>query len=143
MRNWMLAAGVALALGGAGAAIAQDVIVQRRAGLKNIGEQFQAIKAVSDARGDLRPLAPRLDEMITFFRGLPERFPAGSGTGDTRALPTIWSDRAGFEQAAANVVTQLTALRGLAAAGDNAAFPAAFNATGAACGACHRPYRGR
>ncbi|WP_424812673.1 cytochrome c [Roseococcus sp. YIM B11640] len=143
MRNWILAVGMAVAIGGAGAAIAQDVIADRRAGLKNAGEQFQAIKAVSDARGDLRPVAAQIDELIAFFRGLPARFPEGSGTGNTRALPAIWSDRAGFEQANANLITQLTALRALAAAGDNAAFPAAFNQTGAACGACHRVNRAR
>ncbi len=143
MRKWVLAAGIAVAVGSAGAAIAQDVIAQRRAGLHHAGDQFQAIKNVSDARGDLRPLVGQIDELTAFFRDLPTLFPAGSGTGDTKALPTIWSERAGFEQAAANLVTQLGALRAVAAAGDNAAFPAAFNQTGAACGACHRTYRGR
>lgn len=143
MKRWILTAAAVAAVAVAGAAMAQDVIAQRRAGLKHVGEQFQAIKGVSDARGDLRPLAPEIDGIITFFQGLPALFPEGSGTGNTRALPTIWSDRAGFEQARANLLTQLAALRTLAANGDNAAFPAAFNATGAACGACHRPYRGR
>jgi cytochrome c556 len=143
MRNWFLAIGLVAAMGTAGAAIAQDVIAQRRAGLKHVGEEFQAFKAVSDARGDVRPLAPRIGELITFFRGLPTLFPEGSGTGNTRALPPIWSDRAGFEQAATNVITQLVALQALAAAGDNAAFPPAFNQTGAACGACHRVNRAR
>lgn len=143
MRKWMLAAGMAAALGSAGVAVAQDVIAQRRAGLHHVGDEFQAIKNVSDARGDLRPLAGRIDAMIAFFRDLPTLFPAGSGTGDTRALPAIWSDRAGFEQAAAHVVTQLTALKARAEAGDNAGFPTAFNQTGAACGACHRTFRGR
>ena len=40
------------------------------------------------------------------------------------------------------MVTQLEALRTAAASGDNAALTAAFNQTGATCGACHRPYRG-
>jgi cytochrome c556 len=142
MKAWILAGAACAALGVAGTAFAQDVISARRDGLKGMAAQMEAIKAVSDARGDARPLVGRIDEMITFFGGLPARFPEGSGTGNTRALPTIWSDRAGFETAAANMVTQLRALRTVAASGDAAALPAAFQQTGATCGACHRPYRG-
>jgi cytochrome c556 len=142
MKSWILAGVAIAAMGTAGAAVAQDVIAQRREGLRGMGRQMEAIKAVTDARGDTRPLAERIDTMVTFYRGLPAMFPAGSGTGDTRALPTIWSDRAGFEQAAANMVTQLGVMRAAAASGDVAATTAAFNQTGATCGACHRPYRG-
>lgn len=142
MKPWILAGIAIAAFGTAGAAFAQDVIAQRRDGLRAMGRHMEAIKAVSDARGDTRPLVARVEEMIAFYRGLPALFPAGSGTGDTRALPAIWSDRAGFEQANANMVTQLEALRTAAASGDNAALTAAFNQTGATCGACHRPYRG-
>ena len=142
MKSWILMGAAVAALGMAGAAFAQDVIAQRREGLRGMGRHMEAIKAVSDARGDTRPLVARVDEMIVFYQGLPALFPAGSGTGQTRALPTIWSDRAGFEQASANMVTQLQAMRATAAAGDNAALTAAFNQTGATCAACHRPYRG-
>lgn len=142
MKTWIVAGAAIMAVGMGGAAVAQDVIAQRREGLRGMARQMEAIKAVTDARGDTRPLVERVDAMVTFYRGLPAMFPAGSGTGDTRALPTIWSDRAGFEQAATNMVTQLGALRSAAASGDVAATTAAFNQTGAACGACHRPYRG-
>jgi cytochrome c556 len=142
MKAWILAGAAFAALGIAGTALAQDVITARRDGLKGMGAHLEAIKAVSDARGDPRPVVGRIDEMIVFFNGLPARFPEGSGTGNTRALPTIWSDREGFERAAANMVAQLQALRAVAASGDAAALPAAFQQTGATCGACHRPYRG-
>ncbi|MBP0466924.1 cytochrome c [Roseomonas sp. PWR1] len=142
MKAWLIVGAALAAIGTAGTAMAQDVISQRRDGLRGMGRHMEAIKAVTDARGDTRPLVARIDEMITFYNGLPALFPAGSGTGDTRALPTIWSDRAGFEQANANTVTQLTALRAAAASGDVAATTAAFGQTGASCGTCHRPYRG-
>ncbi|WP_198371345.1 c-type cytochrome [Roseomonas rosulenta] len=142
MRAWILAGAAIAAMGTAGVAMAQDVIAQRRDGLRGMGRQMEAIKAVTDARGDTRPLVERVDNMITFYQGLPALFPAGSGTGETRALPAIWSDRAGFEQVNANMVTQLQALRAAAASGDVAATTAAFNQTGATCGTCHRPYRG-
>lgn len=142
MKSWILVGAAVAALGAAGAAFAQDVIQQRRDGLRGMGRHMEAIKAVSDSRGDTRPLVARVDEMIAFYRGLPALFPEGSGSGNTRALPAIWSDRAGFERANANMVTQLEALRRAAASGDNAALTAAFAQTGQTCAACHRPYRG-
>ena len=142
MKTWIMAGAAIMAMGMAGAAVAQDVIAQRREGLRGMGRQMEAIKAVTDARGDTRPLVERVDTMIAFYRGLPALFPSGSGTGETRALPTIWSDRAVFEQVNANMITQLGVLRAAAASGDVAATKAAFNQTGATCGTCHRPYRG-
>lgn len=142
MKSWMFM-GIAVALiGTAGASVAQDVIAQRREGMKNMGRQMEAIKAVTDARGDTRPLVERIDTMLALYTGLPALFPAGSGTGDTRALPTIWSDRAGFEQWDQTMITRLGALRLAAASGDVAATTAAFGQVGAACSACHRAYRG-
>jgi cytochrome c556 len=142
MKSWMLVGAAIAAMCTASAAFAQDVIAQRREGLRGMGRQMEAIKAVTDARGDTRPLVERVDAMITFYNGLPALFPAGSGTGETRALPAIWTDNAGFVQANTNMVTALTALRTAAAAGDVAATTAAFNQAGATCGGCHRPYRG-
>jgi cytochrome c556 len=126
----------------AGMALAQDVITQRREEMKNMGRQMEAIKAVTDARGDTRPLVERIDTMLALYRNLPTLFPAGSDSGQTRALPAIWSDRAGFEQMDATMITRLTALREAAASGDVAATTAAFGQVGASCGACHRAYRG-
>lgn len=142
MKGWLLAGVVAAVAGIGSSAMAQDVITARRDGLKRMGQHLEGIKAVSDSRGDPRPLVARIDQMITFFDGLPARFPEGSGTGNTRALPTIWSDRAGFERANADMIAQLRVLRAAADAGDPAALTAAFRQTGATCGACHRPYRG-
>lgn len=136
-------AGVAMALLGlAGGALAQDVITQRREGMRTEGRQMEAIKAVIDARGDTRPLVERVDTIASFYRDLQALYPAGSGTGATRALPTIWTDPAGFEAARNTIVAALGTLRTAAASGDLAATQAAFGQVGAACAACHRAFRG-
>ena len=137
---------MALALGAATlagtAAFAQgDVIAERRAGLKRMGEHMQAMKAVVDNRGDVRPLAATVDDMIAWYRTMPGRFPPGSDRGDTRALPAIWAEKANFETVNNNMVNQLQALRTVAASGDAAAFATAYGQTGQTCGTCHRPYR--
>jgi cytochrome c556 len=134
-------AGVAIAQGSGGAAA---VIAQRREGLKRMGQTMEAMKPVADARGDARAFVPRIEEMIVFYRGLPALFPPGSGTGDTKALPAIWTDWSRFEEANTKVIGQLEVLKAAAASGDGAAFASAFQATGPQyCGSCHRPFRAR
>ena len=83
----------------AGGAMAQtDVIAERRAGLKRMGGHMEAIKPVVEAKGDVRALEPRIDDMIAWYRGMPALFPPGSGTGDTKALPAIWTDFGKFQE---------------------------------------------
>ncbi|MCA3359930.1 MAG: cytochrome c [Roseomonas sp.] len=125
-------------------ALAQgDVIAARRDGMKGSGRLLEGVKTVLDQRGDPRTSSAGIAELIVFFEGFPARFPAGSGAGDTRALPAIWSDRAGFESANANMLSQLRGLQAAAGSGDQAAFAGAFQQTAASCDACHRAYRGR
>jgi cytochrome c556 len=138
---WMAALGVVAM---AGTAFAQgDIVAQRRAGLKRMGEHMQAMKAVVENRGDPRPMAERVDNMLSWFQSMPSHFPNGSGQGDTKALPTIWADNNGFVQANTNALSNLQKLRATAASGDQAAFAQAFQETGAACGNCHRTFRAR
>ncbi len=144
MRIPMLAA-VLGAVALVGTAFAQgNVIAERRAGLKRMGEHMEAMKAIADARGDPRPAVARIDDMIVWYRGLPALFPPGSGTGDTKALPAIWQVLGRFEQADQALLGQLQVLRTAAASGDGAAFAQAYAATGPQfCGGCHRPFRAR
>ena len=116
--GWMGAAAVVFV---AGTALAQgDVIAERRAGLKRMGEHMQAMKAVVDNRGNVQPLTATVDDMIAWYRTMPQRFPAGSDRGDTRALPAIWTERANFETVNGNMLNQLQALRAAAASGTSA-----------------------
>lgn len=132
-----------LAIGGMAFAQA-DVIAQRRAGLKRMGEHMESMKAIIDQRGDPKQAVARVDDMTVWYRGLPALFPPGSGTGDTKARPEIWQDFARFEQLNTALLGQLATLRTAAASGDAAAFAAAYQATGPQfCGACHRPFRAR
>ena len=129
----------------AGTAMAQgDAIAERRAGLKRMGGHMDAIKPVAEARGDVKALEPRIDDMIAWFRTMPTRFPPGSEHGDTKALPAVWSDRAGFEAANTRLLGQLDVLKAASASGDAAGFATAFQATGSQyCGGCHRNFRAR
>ena len=136
-----LALGAATLAGTAAFAQGGDVIAERRAGLKRMGEHMQTMKAVVDSRGDVRSLAATVDDMIAWYRTMPGRFPPGSDRGETRALPAIWSEKANFETVNNNMLNQLYVLRTAAASGDAGAFAAAYGQTGQTCGTCHRPYR--
>ena len=137
-----LVIGAALLLGGV--AVAQPNPVQtRQDGLKRMQENMQAIQAAVRAGGDMRPLAPRADDLVAWFNTFPQHFPAGSDQPPTKALPTVWSDRAGFEQRAADAAAAAQRLQVAVNTGDAATVGPALQAMGNACGACHRVHRGR
>lgn len=147
LRGWLAAVAIAGLTGAATAQVAApaaEVIAERRAGLKRMGAHMEAMKPVAEARGDVRALAPRIDDMIAWYRTMPTRFPPGSDQGDTKALPAVWSERPGFDAANTRLLGQLDVLKAAATAGDPAAFATAYQATGPQfCGGCHRTYRAR
>ena len=153
MKLWLAGLGLAAMMGGAAfhEARAQTdlarVVQERRDGLKAVGVIFTAVGDAARAGSDPRPLAPRIAEVEAFFVNFGARFPAGTQQGapglDTRALPAIWTDRTGFDRAEAALPARLATLREAAASGNVAAFQAATQQAGAACGDCHRPYRAR
>ena len=69
-------------------------------------------------------------------------WPEGTDTavGDTRALPAIWTDMAGFTADQEALVAATTTLAEVAGT-DLASVKTAFGDVGAACGACHKAYR--
>ena len=151
MRTWQgfggaFAATALIMAGLAAPVLAQDaarIIAERRAGLRAVGAEMEQVAAIARAGSDPRPAAERVARVQAFFQGFPDRFPAGTGSGDTRALPAIWQNRAAFEEAYAALGPRLAELRAAAEGGNGAAFAAALQATGGACGNCHRQFRAR
>ncbi|MBS7791870.1 cytochrome c [Roseococcus sp. SDR] len=153
MKHWLAGLGAVALMGAAPVleAMAQPspaaVVTQRREGFKAAGDNMTAVAAVARAGGDPRGTVERIAAIQAWFATAGTMFPAGTQQGapglDTRALPAIWTDRAGFDAAMAAMQPRLVALREAAASGNVANFQAAVQATGAACGDCHRPYRAR
>lgn len=121
----------------------EQAIAERKAGLKRMAGHMEAIKGIVDGGGDVAPVAARAEDMVSFYQTFPALFPPGSDRGETKARPEAWSDRAGFERAAANMLGATQKLQAAAASGDKGAVATAFRETGATCGACHRGYRAR
>ena len=134
----------AVAALGATAALAADAdIIQLRQQLMKTNGQAAKV-AVSMIKGEM-PFNPDVAAAAAAsiahdLESFPALFPAGTETGETKAGPAIWSDMAGFKAAAEAGVTAANAASAAAAQGQEA-FGAAFQALGAACGACHQKYR--
>jgi len=129
-------------VGGATVALAQaDVIKQRQENRKATAGEMKAIKAIIDAKGDAKGAVAHAAKLKELENAFDKMFPAGSDKGDTKALPTVWSDMAGFKKASANADAAYDKLATAAGSGDLAALQAAFAETGKACGGCHTTYR--
>ena len=123
---------------------ADSVIAARQAGYELLAAEAGALKVVVDQGLDPKPYAEGIKAITNWGRTIPVMFPDGTQQGhNTKALPEIWTDRAGFEKAAANLVSASERLGQLAEAGDKDAFKAQYAAMGGTCGACHRAYRAK
>lgn len=104
---------------------------------------MREITQTLQARGDVRPLAPRAEAMAVFYRGLPALFPPGSQAEPPRsyARPAIWTDRATFTERANAAAAEADRLRAALTSGEATAVAAQLRAMGAACQACHETFR--
>ena len=137
-----LAAG-ALVSGATVAFAEADVIKARQENRKATGPEMRAIKAVIDTNGDLKEIGPRAAKLKELELAFDKMFPAGSDKGETKALPTVWSDTPGFVQTSKDANAAYDKLAMAAGSGDMAATAAAFADVGKACGACHTKYRAK
>ncbi len=137
-----LAAGAVV--GGATIAMAQgDVIAQRKDNRKQTAAAMRAIKGIVDAKGPTAGAVEQAAKLKTLETAFVKMFPAGSDKGETRALPAIWTDWAGFEAASKNADTAYDKLATAAGSGNAEALATAFADTGKACGACHQKFQAK
>ena len=131
-------------VGGATIALAQaDVIKERQENRKQVAAAMRAIKGIVDAKGDAKGAVEQAAKMKTLEAAFVKMFPPGSDKGETKALPTVWSDWAGFEAASKNADAAFDKLAVAAGSGDMAVLTTAFGDTGKACGACHEKFRAK
>jgi cytochrome c556 len=137
-----LAAGAMV--GGATMALAQaDVIKERQENRKQTAAAMRAIKGIIDAKGPTAGAVEQAGKLKTLEAAFVKLFPAGSDKGETKALPTVWSDSAGFMAASKNVEAAYDKLAVAAGSGNMETLTAAFPDTGKACGACHEKFRAK
>jgi cytochrome c556 len=144
MKNTLaLAAVVVLAGMGIAHAQAPDPIKVRQTLMDLNSGSFAFLKTVAATKGDLKTAEPVARGMAKLATLIPSMFPAGSDKGETKALPEIWSDSAGFKKDAGNFGDAATKVADAAKAGDADAFAANVKSLGEACGACHKAFRAK
>lgn len=122
----------------------QDAIVARKAGFKESSKLFKIMKRALASGGDVQALAGQADWVADWGQQIAGMFPQGSEKGHrTHALAAVWSDRAKFNQDAADFATQAKTLARLAQADDKAAFAAQYQITAKSCSTCHKSFRER
>jgi cytochrome c556 len=133
MRKSLLVAVIgALAAGamvsGATIALAQaDVIKERQENRKQTAATMRAIKGIIDAKGPTAGAVAEAAKLKTLEAAFVKLFPAGSDKGETKALPTVWSDMAGFQAASKNAEAAFDKLAVAAGSGDMAALTMAMS----------------
>jgi cytochrome c556 len=142
----ILTAAVMLAIGSTAIAAPTptQVIEQRQAGYKAMGQAFKALRGqftggnpdVATVQKNAALIAATAPQIIGWF-------PKGTGpdAGKTAALPAIWERPADFNAAAATLATESAKLLALASAADMAGAGVQLKAVGGACGACHKDFR--
>ena len=147
MSTSMSAIGLLLAAGLLTAAVASRrddadaLIAGRQAAFKLSGATFGGMKATIDASGDVTKLAGAAKALTEWAHAMPGLFPPGSDGGASKALPSVWSDRAGFAKAAARYEAAAQKLGDVARAGDAPGVAAQWSIVRGTCGACHESYR--
>jgi cytochrome c556 len=118
-----------------------EIVAARQAAFNLTAATFGGMRSAVEGGGDVKPLAFGARGLARWAQALPAMFPEGTELPSSRALASVWQDRAGLEARAAEFAAAAAQLQAAAAAGDKAAFAAAYKATGAACSSCHDRYR--
>jgi len=149
MKKTLLAAGVAIAVGGvAGIALAQvkpDVQVkQRQSAMTLIGKYWGPIAGM--ASGKVSPYnADVVSRNATYLENLAQMpwdgFHENTKGEKSRALPEVWSQKAKFDELAQRLQTETAKLGEIARRKDEAGVKQQYAAVGKVCGACHESYR--
>lgn len=142
----VIAVTLALVAAGATGVLAQsgstaDPIAARTALMKTQGDQTKiAVRMVKGEEPfDAQKAAAVFAAYISTTEKFGALFPENSKTGDTRAAPAIWTDRAGFDAALAEFTEDVKANQGKTGTLDE--FKTALSAVTSNCGSCHETYR--
>jgi cytochrome c556 len=152
LRNLIVLSGALIALAAAGSSQDEshgvsglDAIAARQASLDMSSITFHSMGEAMKAGEEPKPLGYAAAALAKWAKALPRMFPPGTGKGETsafsQALPAIWKDRVGFDQAAANYADATARLAALAQANDTAGFTRQLEAVNQACNACHTRYK--
>jgi len=149
MTKTILAAGVALALGGVAAIafgqVKPDVLVKQRQAVMTLqGKYWGPIAGM--ASGKVSPYnADVISRNATYLENLAQMpwdgFHESTKGEKSRALPAVWEQKAKFDELAQRLQTETAKLGEVARKKDEAGVKQQYAAVGKVCGACHEDFR--
>jgi cytochrome c556 len=125
----------------AGAPSGADLVTARQAGMDMSASTLTLLKNASTNGVPLKNLTFPASGLAKWAVVLPTLFSENTKGLTSRAKPTVWTDRAGFNAKAQTFIDATKALGAAAAADNKPAFEAALASTGAACKGCHESYQ--
>jgi cytochrome c556 len=128
-------------LQGAQADAPEELIIARKASMETQSAKLAAITQAIVINADVKQFATTGEEIAEWSQGIVAMFPDGTEGQGSDARPAVWSDRPGFEKAAANLGDAAQRMAKAATGGDQSAFLRAYRGTMLACAACHFTYR--
>jgi cytochrome c556 len=141
----LASAGFAQAREDAAAPSPAALIAARQAAFDMSVQAFGAMRKAADEGREPKGSAYAATGLTKWAKALPGLFPRGTVRGQTeiwtQAEPTIWSDRKGFERAAADYAAATAELARRAQANDAAGFKAQLAEVDQTCSNCHATYK--
>lgn len=142
----ILAASAALALPASAQFVkAEDAIVYRRNAFSVMQTHFLRLGSMVNGRVpyDAKVAAYNADIVLAMARLPWPAFAEGTGKGDTRTKPGVWTQQVRFADASNKMVGEVVKLNAAAKTGDLDQLKVAFRATAGTCQSCHDAFRGR
>lgn len=124
-----------------------DAVKERQKGFEAFKEEMGALKKiVANADANLQADFAKHAEALasaseTQWSRYNELFPAGSHTGKTDALPSIWEKPEDFKAAITKNQEALALLKDAAKSSDPNQWKAAFGKVGGSCKGCHDSFK--
>lgn len=134
MKKLVTAGVAALGFAAAFAMVAEANQADRRAAMKQIAGAAKAISQGTE-------VSANADLIAANAKMIPALFEANEVTGDSKALPAIWTNYADFTAKSEALIAAAMAVKAAADGGGDVG--AAAKAMGGACGACHGPYKAK
>lgn len=119
----------------------QDLVTARQAGMDMSAATLTLLKNASSNGVPLKNLVFPASGLVKWSAALPTLFADSTKGLPSRAKPTVWTDRAGFQGKAADLASAAKAVAAAAAADDKPGFDAALASLGASCKGCHDSYQ--
>jgi cytochrome c556 len=129
-----------LVLGASLAVLAGDAFQDRHMAMEEINDAMKPLAAIAKKQApfDAAVVKANATTIADNLKKASALFPAGSGGGESKAKPEVWTDAAAFDKGMKDAQAAAVALQSVS---DEAAFRPALGALGGNCKACHDKYR--